>query len=288
MLSIIGRFLSSIIIKNPIFIVGGSRSGTSVLVQALGKHKLIYSFKGEDPFITDIGGMVYNLEYASEREINYYKNSLRVSHSYIYDNLRRLSYESAFGKNYGLMRMLKDMVHREFNPVAKKFWCAKTFPNENVAKGLVKIYPSAKFILIHRNGINVVHSRTQFPGFRDLDFRSQCEEWAHSENHFAYLFEHESAIVIKHEDLIEDPHAVFQKICKHLGIEYDPRTAKFTSTHQVHPLATVGTSENVDVKEVMSQRGSVYESWSIEQRQIFREVCSEAMDRMGYVIPFKE
>lgn len=286
MLSIIGKILSSKIIKNPIFIVGGGRSGTSVLVQALGKHKLIYSFKGEAPFITDIGGMVYNLEYASEREINYYKNSLRVSHSYIYDNLRRLSYESVFGKKYGLMRMLKDMVHREFNPVTKKFWCAKTFPNENVAKGLVKIYPSAKFILIHRNGIDVVHSRTQFPGFRDLDFRRQCEEWAHSGNDFAYLFEHESAVTIKHEDLIDDPHAVFQKICKHIGIEYDQSPAKFTSTHQVHPLVAVTTFTNVDVKEVMSQRCPVYENWTIEQRLVFKEVCSAVMDRMGYAIPF--
>lgn len=286
MLNIIGKILSSKIIKNPIFVVGGSRSGTSVLVQALGKHKLIYSFKGEAPFITDIGGMVYNLEYAPEREISYYKNSLKVSHSYIYDNLRRLSYECAFGKNYGLIRMLKNMVCREFNPVNKEFWCAKTFPTENVAKGLMKLYPSGKFILIHRNGIDVVHSRTQFHGFRDLDFQRQCEEWVRSGNHFAYLLEHERAIAIKHADLIDDPQAVFQTVCKHLEIEYDPSPAIFTSTHQVHPLATVATSENVDVKKVMSQRGPVYESWTIEQRQVFKEVCAEAMARMGYAIPF--
>lgn len=66
----IGKLLSSAIIGSPIFVVGGSRSGTSVLVQALGKHKLIYSFKGEAPFITDIGGMVHNLEYAPERELD--------------------------------------------------------------------------------------------------------------------------------------------------------------------------------------------------------------------------
>ncbi|MCE9550669.1 MAG: sulfotransferase [Betaproteobacteria bacterium] len=251
MLNIIGKTLSSKIIKNPIFVVGGSRSGTSVLVQALGKHKLIYSFKGEAPFITDIGGMVHNLEYAPEREISYYKNSLKVSHSYIYDNLRRLSYESVFGKNYGLMRMLKDMMHREFNPINKEFWCAKTFPNENVAKGLMKLYPSGKFILIHRNGIDVVHSRTQFHGFQ-----------------------------------IDDPQAVFQTVCDHLKIEYDPSPAIFTSTHQVHPLATVATSENVDVKKIMSQRSPVYESWTIEQRQVFKDVCAETMARMGYAIPF--
>jgi len=282
----LGKILSARIIARPIFVVGGSRSGTSVLVQALGKHASIYSFKGEAPFLTDIGGMVHNLEYAPEREINYYKNSLRVSHGYIYDTLRRLAYESVFGKRYGLTRMLKDMAGREFNPLAKEFWCAKTFPNQNVAKGLVKLYPGAKFILIHRNGIDAVHSRTQFHGFRDLDFRRQCEEWARSAGQFAYLFDHEGAVTVKQEDLIADPQAVFRKICEHLAVEYDPRPAEFTSTHQVHPLATESTSANVDVREVMSQRGPAHENWTIEQRQAFREVCAEAMDRMGYVIPF--
>ena len=286
MLNIIGKIFSSKVIKNPIFVVGGSRSGTSVLVQALGKHKLIYSFKGEAPFITDIGGMVYDLEYAPKRKINYYKNSLRVSHNYIYDNLRRLGYECAFGKNYGLMRMLKDMKHREFNPVTKKFWCAKTFPNENVAKGLLKLYPDAKFILIYRNGIDVVHSRTKFHGFRDLDFRKQCEEWVQSGNNFAFLMKHERAIAIKHEDLINYPQVVFQHICNHLDIEYDPSPAIFTSTHQVHPLATVTTSKNVDVKEIMSQRDPVYENWTEEQRNTFKEICSEMMAKMEYSIPF--
>jgi hypothetical protein len=286
LLSAIGKKLSSILINKPIFVVGGSRSGTSVLVQALGKHKQIYCFKGEAPFITDIGGMVHNLEYAPERELAYYKNSLRVSHDYIYENLRRLSYESAFGKNYGLVRMLKDMAHGEFNPMTKRFWCAKTFPNENVAKGLTKLFPKGKFILIHRNGIDVVHSRTQFQGFRDLDFRRQCEEWARSSNQFAYLLKHEDAITIKHADLIDDAHSVFRQICVHLEIGYDSGPAEFTSTHQVHPLSAVSTATDVNVKEIMRQRVPAEESWTAEQRQIFKEVCAEAMDHMGYVIPF--
>lgn len=278
--------LSSSFICNPVFVVGGSRSGTSVLVQAIGKHKQVYSFKGEAPFITDIGGMVHNLEYAPERELAYYKNSLRVSHDYIYENLRRLSYESAFGKYYGLARMVKDMAHGEFNPMAKQFWCAKTFPNENVAKGLTRLYPKGKFILIHRNGIDVVHSRTQFHGFRDLDFRKQCEEWARSNNQFAYLLQNEAAITVKHEELINDPQMLFNRIFAHLEIKSDPGPAAFTSTHQVHPLSAVTTATDVDVKEVMRQRGHAEESWTLEQRQIFKEVCAETMDRLGYFMPF--
>lgn len=286
MLSVIGKALSSSIIEKPIFVVGGSRSGTSVLVQALGKHKLIYSFNGEDPFITDIGGMVHNLEFAPERELNYYKNSLRVSHDYIYENLRRLSFESAFGEHYGLVKILKDSVRGEFKPLIKKFWCVKTFPSENVAKGLMRLYPAAKFILIHRNGINVVHSRMQFHGFRDLDFRKQCEEWARSAKQFSYMLNSENAIAIKHADLIDDPQAVFGQIYTYLNITYDPSPAEFTRTHQVHPLSSLATATDVNVKEIISQRTAAEQSWSHEQRRIFKEICTEAMERLGYAIPF--
>jgi hypothetical protein len=285
-LAIIGKIFSFPNIERPVFVIGGSRSGTSVLVQALGKHKLIYSFKGEDPFITDIGGMVHNLEYAPERELAYYKNSLRVSHGYIYENLRRLSYESAFGYNYGLMQILKDMLRRDYNPLTKRLWCAKTFPNENVAKGLIKLFPKVKFIFIHRNGIDVVHSRMQFHGFRDLDFRRQCEEWTRSSKQFSYLLKHDHAITVKHSDLIEDPRIVFGKICEHLGIGYDPRPAAFTSTHQVHPLSSVATATDVNVKKIINLRRPAEESWTLEQRQIFKEICSDAMETFGYVMPF--
>lgn len=77
----IGRMLARQVEDRPIFVVGGSRSGTSVLLHALGKHRRIYSFNGEDPFLTDIGGMVYNLEFADERELAYYRNSLRIDHA---------------------------------------------------------------------------------------------------------------------------------------------------------------------------------------------------------------
>ena len=286
MLDQIGKMLSTAIIANPIFVVGGSRSGTSVLVQALGKHKLIYSFKGENPYITDIGGMVYNLEFASESELAYYKNSLRISHDYIYDNLRRLSFESAFGKHYGLANLLRGIAQREFNPLSMKFWCAKTFPSDHVAKGLLRLYPAVRFILIHRNGIDVVHSRMQFHGFRDLDFRRQCEAWVYSAKKYTYMFNMENTIIVKHKDLIDDPHSVFKDIFSRLKMSYDPAPAEFTSTHQVHPLSSLTTAKDINVKERINQRPPAEDSWSPEQRQIFKEICSETMESLGYIMPF--
>ena len=100
MLDWLGSVASARFIKSPIFIVGGSRSGTIVLLKAMGRHARILSTPSENPFITDIGRMVYSLEFCSEVEMDYYRRTLRVSPDYIYQSLRRLALESAIGRRY--------------------------------------------------------------------------------------------------------------------------------------------------------------------------------------------
>ncbi len=280
-----GRFLARRVEDRPIFIVGGGRSGTSVLVQALGQHREIYAFTGEDPFLTDIGGMMYNLEFADERELAYYRNSLRVSHQHIYTHLKQLAYESAFGPHYGLRSMLRDTRSGAFNAFTKTHWCAKTFPVERVAQGLLRLYPQARFILIHRSGIDVVNSRTQFHGFKELDFRKQCEEWTQNVQNFSYLMTFERSTTVRHADLVDNPEGVFRHIQSFLEMAYDPGPATFAQTTQIHPLATVSNETNVDVRTVMANRPKVFDQWTAEQQAIFREICSEPMDRLGYAVP---
>lgn len=286
MLNSIGKILSLGLLDNPVFVVGGGRSGTSVLVQALGKHKSIYSFKGEDPFICHLIHVVHVMEFSEARSINYYKESLHISYQYIFKRLKELIYESAFGKNHGLKQMTKDMILGMFNPLTKKYWCAKTFPQADIAAALQRLYPSAKFIYIHRNGIDVVHSRTQFPGFKDLDFRKQCEEWSQSVKKYHYLTSHPLAVTVRHEDLVENPSAVFDTIFKKLGFEPDSRPANFTSTHQIHPLSSTTNSDNISVKAEMSSRTVPYQTWSLEKKEIFKEVCADSMRLLDYEIPF--
>ena len=67
MLNSIGKHVSAQFINRPIFIVGGSRSGTIALLKAMGQHKKILSAPTEDPFITDVGRMAMQLDFFFER-----------------------------------------------------------------------------------------------------------------------------------------------------------------------------------------------------------------------------
>lgn len=105
----LGKLLSTNFISRPIFIVGDGRSGTSVLLQALGQHSEILSIPGESPLITSIGGTVALFEYDSEHTMKYYEKSLPYSKEIFYEELRRLCFELVAGKYYGYKFSLKNL-----------------------------------------------------------------------------------------------------------------------------------------------------------------------------------
>ena len=286
MLDRLGRFASKRFIKNPIFIVGGSRSGTIVLLKAMGRHAQVLSTPSEDPFITDVGGMVHSLEFCTEVEKQYYLETLRIPKAYIYNSLRRLALESALGPHYGLKQLIKLAVINKVNPLGKHYWCTKTFPGKNVARGLKSLYPEARFIWILRNGVNVVYSRCRFPAFRDQSFEEHCHHWAGTIERFSYLLEVPGAVVVHQEELVDEPDAVFRRIFGDFRIEYDPKPTEYALTHHVHPLGDESTTKGVDIKKTLSERPPAYLEWTQEQRKIFKDICGEAMRMAGYKVEF--
>lgn len=285
-MKLLSRVLSRRFFEQPIFVVGSGRSGTSILVQALGEHPAIHSFKGEAPLIWMLGTVVGILEFSGERKRKYYTEALGVPFDHVYASLRDLAFESAFGPDLGFRHLLKNAVSLRLNPFRVRCWCAKTFPDQQVALALNKLYPSARFIYIHRNGLDVVHSRTQFPGFSDLDFRRHCEDWTESARKYEYLLSCPQAITVGHADLVSDPHAVFNRIQEFLQLPQHAGPAQFASSTQIHSLSSTTDRANVDIRQVMQNREKHHENWSREQRDIFRETCSIEMAKLGYAMPF--
>lgn len=278
-----GKLFSRRFFYSPIFIVGCGRSGTTVLLQAMGKHPHIISMPGEAPFITSMAGAAYLFEYADNKD--YYLNSIRVTKDYLYKHLRRLSFEVAAGKNYGLKMSIKEMLRSGQSIFKKRFWCAKTFPNINVYKGLCVLYPEAKFIYIVRNGCDVVQSMTKFSGFYDNAFEEHCKAWVRAHNNFGYLQTSKSGILVRHEHLVEKPDEVFEKVFSFIGIEYYENSANFVRDTLVHPLDKP-TQSHIDVKTALCKRRPSYENWTQMQKEMFKSICGDTMNKLGYEVPF--
>jgi hypothetical protein len=279
MLTFIGKHISQKHIHHPIFIVGTGRSGTSILLQALGAHPSIIAFPGESPFLTSIGGAATLF---NGTEQNYYRNAIRLSHPAMMRKLRELGFEASGGEFYALKNTLKHRYrHRQFARNTVRYWAAKTFPTELVSDGLDAVYPGAKYLYIVRNGIEVVHSMTKFHGFKDNDFTSHCQTWAASAEKYEYLQTRPNALMIKHELLSQDPDSLFSEIHEFLALTDKGESAGFTKTNVIHPLdkTDVHTDNN---QELLSRRGSPTALWGKQQRAIFLDICAYQMQRLGY------
>lgn len=279
MLEPLGKFLSKSCMENPLFVVGAGRSGTSVLLQALGQHPAIIAFPGESPFLTSIGG---DATLFSGQEQSYYRNAIRLSYSSIINKLRRLGFEASGGEHYALKTIAKHKVsHQQFSNSAIKYWAAKTFPTELVSEGLDAVYPGTKYVYIIRNGLEVVHSMTKFHGFKENDFISHCRTWAASAEKYAYLQIKPNALTIRHELLSKEPDCVFSKIYKFLALTDNGQSADFTKTNVIHPLDK--TDVHTDSSQaLLSKRGSPSALWNKEQRAIFLDICAYQMNKFGY------
>lgn len=278
----LGKLLGKRLFLHPIYIVGMGRSGTTVLLEALGKHPLILTASGEAILIYRIGELAYLFTEFHDRKI-YYRNNLKVPREYLYESFRRLCFESIMGPTYGLKVFIKGLIiHRDLSILRKRYWCAKTFPTLEAYRGLMQLYPEAKLIYVIRNGINVVHSRTEISGD---NFRGYCEKWVENTERYRYLSNLASALEVRHEQLIAEPELFFRKIFDFINVDYHHAPIDFVKNTLVHPLDEP-TQVGVDVMKILSTREPPYQSWSKKRREMFKKICGDAMGEMGYEIPF--
>ena len=70
-------------VERPIFVIGTGRSGTSILLQAMGAHPLIFAARGEAPLISFTGDFMASFESMDRVVHNYLGESIKVSREYI-------------------------------------------------------------------------------------------------------------------------------------------------------------------------------------------------------------
>lgn len=278
----VGKALCRPFYKRPIFIVGSGRSGTSVLLQALGQHPAIVSAPGEAPLLTYLSACARPFEFGTGKE--FFLASIQSSTTYLYEGLRKLSIESCFGPYYGLARIARARLHKGVKSWPT-YWAAKTFPSEQGYDSLRILFPDVRFIFIVRNGIEVVHSMTKFHGFSDRQFEEQCRAWVMSFESFKYLISKPEAIFVRHENLVSDGAEVSRQLFRFLQVEQSTKPIDFLNGTVVHPL-NEKTKQNTDAREQLANRAKAYEQWSDEQRSSFLGICGTTMQELGYPIPF--
>lgn len=270
-------------LDRPVFVVACGRSGSTALCAALDQHPALLVGAAEAVFIRPIGAMAH--DYAGSE--GYMRSSVQLDAEELARELRRLAMTTALGSDYGFAydpRRTGEKRSVFTAPRALERWGAKAFPDEDAADGLLWLYPEARFVYLFRNGLDVVHSMSKFGSFKRREFEGRCEFWAERAFRYEYLRGHDLAVTVRFEDFVADNAAELGRVFRHLGLADDPGPAAFASSTLVHPLDQKTTE--ADPKEVLAQRRKGYEAWDDEQCEIFKRVCGDAMDLLGYEIPF--
>jgi hypothetical protein len=209
----------------PVFVVGMNGSGTTMLLDCLGRHPALYAFPKETRLIP----------YLMARESSYGDLSVDASYQALWDDVRGLAVFRQVNGNEPVPlpadwrdrpRSLSSVLDSIFRYFAahhgKSRWCEKTPQHVQHLIALARQFPHAKFVHVIRDGRDCAVSfhrrwkRTpQLTVFRWKKVVQMGRAQGESLGAARYL-------EVRYEDLTEKPEIALRRICEFLSLPFDP------------------------------------------------------------------
>ncbi len=207
-----------------VFLIGAPRSGTTLLARMLSAHSPVYG-RAEPHLITPIAHLAYLRKVPKapydpqnvEQAIREIVGELPRGEAGYLDALR--AYSDAL---YAQMM--------EVAPAGKRLFLDKTPAYALVLPFLVKLYPTAKYVVLTRHPLAVLSSYAE--SFFDGDY-------AVAVTHNPVLQRYVPALArmvrekpvphvwVKYEELVREPEVHFRRVCEHLGIPLEERAIHY-------------------------------------------------------------
>lgn len=259
--------------KNPIFIIGCPRSGTTILSKLL--SKTCYGEPFETHYITkyykrlkDYGDLdKFNnfkqlvTHILNERPIMQWELGIDIEK--IFSNMTSHSYTNIINE-IGMQIARKQNKHN---------WGDKT-PHYLIDLDIInELFPKSKFIYIVRDGRDVALSLLErpWPPY-NIYFCAQNWKIMNSPNHTLDVLESQKQLYkIKYEDLLDNPEIVVKKLYNFLGENYNPDEM---------------------TESIKSLKKGNYNKWKValkpNQIKLFEQCSANTLKRFDYTTTFEE
>ena len=288
--------------KSLIFVVGNSRSGTTMLGRILGIHSKVYTF-GELHFFEQLVGID---EFASNHLWTKAKAQVLVEKlltrardgffakylqgQYQSDALKILDASSSLTPRDVYRAFMKSEAQRNGSEIA----CEQTPRYLFVTNELLDAYPNARIINMVRDPRDVVKSqkskwKRRFLGGGTIPLQEAIRAWCNfhpwfvsrlwlSSVKYAQSINDDRIITIRFEDLLFDAEKEVSRICEFLGITFE-------SEMLLPPQ--VGSSSGLDSPEKLGVNRERAGGWrktgiAASDRIITEWVCKGPMQKFGY------
>ncbi|MFC1609935.1 sulfotransferase [Myxococcota bacterium] len=230
---------ASMIHENLIFVVCSPRSGSTLLQRMLGSHSKVYTHP-EPHLLTPLNYLGYfdTVDKAPYDHIN------------AAQAMRELCDELPNGEQDYLdacRAYASTIYERVLATTDKSFFLDKTPAYALVLPFVTKVYPQAKYVVLTRHPIAVLHSQAH--SFFGGDFSA-----AHHTNPIVrpYLdaigaFMTDQAVPhvrVRYEDLVQEPEPEMRRVLEHLGLEFEPAVVEYGT--QKHITKSYGDPKSVE------------------------------------------
>lgn len=289
---------------NTVFILGNPRSGTSLFRLMLNAHPQIIS-PPECGFLHWWFAKYndWNIEYNTSNKLDDFINDLKSSKK-IEDwnlNFEKLKQEIGQKKpqNYA---ELGEIVYLNFASQKGKKPLIIADKNNyyiNHLQDLNKIWPSAKYILVIRDGrdvacsyLNIEKLVTDSPYKPKLsnDISAIAKEWVKNNDScvdFLNSFEEKKGMVVRYEDVVTNPKHFLTQVCVFLGIAFNDEMLTYyikNIVQQDEPLSTLDWKKKTLEKPDENNVGKYKTELSKTDCDTFNLIAETLLKKFNYEI----
>lgn len=255
----------------PIFLLGPYGSGTTLLRYVIDSHSRLCC-PPESDFIEALAALIETERYRQGLE------ALGFDDAHVVQQLRQLCIHlfGNYARSWGKAR-----------------WADKTPAYIDIVDTLRRLFPEARFVHIHRHGLDQAHSFTRGGTFErpplepfrrpGEDLRLACCRYWLDKTRRLLDFESrhgECCFRLRYEDLCRQPEATLRPLFEFLDEAWEPAVLRFYehAHDKGHEHGRVLATRGFE----LSARH--YRGWSAELRQACLEIAAPGLDALGYSV----
>jgi len=292
-----------------IFVVGNSRSGTTMMGRILSKNPAIFTFKHEIHFFGQIYEPSESLV-SYDTAIEYLCKLFRILNSgyfstepislYRDESEKLLATSKSASGQYDPFAIYALFINSVTTQNGKSIGCDQTPRNLFYLKDILAHYPDAMVVNMIRDPRSVLLSqknkwKRRFLGAKNIPYFEVVRSWANfhvitlsklwnsSINSYKQVASNPNVISVRYEDLLSDPEKTIANLCSFLKVTYTPEMIN---------IPVVGSSVRTDDNStgIDNSRKDSWKAGGLSATEIFicERITKQNMEENGYELSGKK